>query len=67
MATIRDVARKAGVSAITVSRVVNNSGYVSEKTRAQVEAAIAQLKYVPNIQANILLPTTYRRISLFHR
>jgi LacI family transcriptional regulator len=54
VATIRDVARKAGVSAITVSRVVNNSGYVSEKTRAQVEAAIAELKYVPNRLAQSL-------------
>jgi LacI family transcriptional regulator len=54
MATIRDVARRAGVSAITVSRVVNNSGYVSEKTRAQVEAAIAELKYVPNRLAQSL-------------
>lgn len=54
MATILDVARKAGVSAITVSRVINNSGYVSEKTRAQVEAAIAELKYVPNRLAQSL-------------
>ena len=54
MATIRDVAKQAGVAPITVSRVVNNSGYVSEKTRARVEAAIADLGYVPNVLARSL-------------
>jgi LacI family transcriptional regulator len=49
MATIRDVAKYAGVSPITVSRVINNSDYVSEATRARVEAAIDELKYVPNM------------------
>ena len=54
MATIRDVAKQAGVAPITVSRVVNNSGYVSEKTRARVEAAITDLGYVPNVLARSL-------------
>lgn len=49
MVTIRDVAKRAGVSPITVSRVINNSDYVSEATRARVEAAIDELKYVPNM------------------
>ena len=49
MATIRDVAKKAGVAPITVSRVINNASYVSEKTRKQVEAAIEELGYVPNM------------------
>lgn len=48
MTTIRDVARRAGVAPITVSRVINDSGYVSEKTRQRVEEAIAELNYVPN-------------------
>lgn len=48
MATIRDVAKRAGVAPITVSRVINNSGYFSEAARASVEAAIAELGYVPN-------------------
>jgi LacI family transcriptional regulator len=51
MSTIRDVARRAGVAPITVSRVINNSGYVSERTRQRVEKAIAELKYVPNALA----------------
>jgi LacI family transcriptional regulator len=48
MSTIRDVAKRAGVSAITVSRVINNDGYVSAETRRRVEAAIAELDYIPN-------------------
>lgn len=49
MPTIRDVAKKAGVATMTVSRVINNSGYVSEETRAKVETAVAELGYVPNM------------------
>ncbi len=48
MATIRDVAQKAGVSTMTVSRVLNKSGYVSQPVRARVEAAVAELGYIPN-------------------
>ena len=49
MPTIRDVAKRAGVATMTVSRVINNSGYVSDKTRAKVESAVADLGYVPNM------------------
>ncbi|KAA3658328.1 MAG: LacI family transcriptional regulator [Chloroflexi bacterium] len=49
MATIRDVAEKAGVSTMTVSRVINNSGYVSDKTRAKIESVIEELGYIPNM------------------
>jgi LacI family transcriptional regulator len=54
MPTIRDVAERANVSPITVSRVINNSGYVGRETRARVEAAIAELQYVPNSLARSL-------------
>lgn len=54
MVTIQEVAEKAGVAPITVSRVVNNSGYVSAKTRAKVEAATTELNYVPNSLARSL-------------
>jgi LacI family transcriptional regulator len=47
--TIRDVAKEAGVSSMTVSRVINNSGYVSDKTKARIEAVIEELGYVPNM------------------
>jgi LacI family transcriptional regulator len=46
--TIRDVAREAGVSPMTVSRVINASARVSPDTRARVEQAIAELGYVPS-------------------
>jgi LacI family transcriptional regulator len=46
--TIHDVAKRAGVAPITVSRVVNNNGYVSEDKRRRVEAAILELDYIPN-------------------
>jgi LacI family transcriptional regulator len=46
--TIRDVARRAGVSHQTVSRVINNSAKVSENTRRVVREAIRDLNYVPS-------------------
>jgi LacI family transcriptional regulator len=54
MPTIHDVAKHAGVGAITVSRVVNHSGYISPEMRARVEQAIAELGYVPNTLARSL-------------
>jgi LacI family transcriptional regulator len=48
MANIHDVAKLAGVAPITVSRVINNNGYVSEATRQRVEAAVLELNYIPN-------------------
>lgn len=51
MVTLRDVARKAGVSHQTVSRVINNSDRVAPETRERVEAAIAELGYHPNMIA----------------
>ena len=46
--TIKDVARASGVSAMTVSRVINGGTKVSPETRRRVEDAIAELGYVPN-------------------
>ena len=54
MPTIVDVANRAGVAAITVSRVVNDSGPVSPQLRARVEQAIAETGYVPNSVARSL-------------
>src|SRR5438132_965714 len=53
--TMRDVASKAGVSAMTVSRVINESPRVSDATRRRVEATIAELGYVPNRLASGLI------------
>lgn len=46
--TVKDVAKRAAVSQATVSRVINNSPNVSEKTRQRVQAAIKELGYQPN-------------------
>ena len=51
MPTIHDVAKRAGVAPITVSRVINNSGYISDATRKRVEATIKEIGYVPNTLA----------------
>nr|NNM91089.1 LacI family DNA-binding transcriptional regulator [Bacilli bacterium] len=48
MTTRHDVAKRAGVSPSTVSRVINESGYVAQEVRLKVEKAIEELHYVPN-------------------
>jgi LacI family transcriptional regulator len=69
MATIRDVARMAGVSTSTVSHVINQTRFVSEDTRQRVYAAMEELHYTPNNIAQslrrqrtntigVLMPTT---------
>jgi LacI family transcriptional regulator len=64
MSTIRDVARAAGVSTMTVSRVINSSGYTSLETRARVKHAIAELGYVPNAVARHLRSKQTMTIAL---
>ena len=46
-AKLSDVAKKAGVSPTTVSRVINNYGYISDKTRNKVHEAMKELNYQP--------------------
>src|SRR5690242_19812212 len=53
-ATLHDVAAKAGVSAITVSRALNNTGHVSADTRQRILDAVSELNYVPNALASSL-------------
>lgn len=62
--TIRDVARLAGVSAMTVSRVINDQPRVKDETRRRVEAAIAALGYVPNGLARGLIRRKTKAIGL---
>jgi len=52
--TIRGVAKRAGVSLITVSRVINGTSYVHADTRGKVLAAIEELQYIPNQMASSL-------------
>jgi len=52
--TIHDVAKRAGVGSITVSRVINNSGYASEEIRQRVLEAVKEMGYVPNRLASSL-------------
>ena len=52
--TLQDVAGKAGVSVASVSRVLNNSGRVSVKLQRRIEAAVADLGYVPHGAAQAL-------------
>jgi LacI family transcriptional regulator len=54
MPTVLDVAKRAGVSPMTVSRVVNGSGPVSPRLRARVEKALKETGYVPNTVARNL-------------
>ncbi len=63
MVTRKDVALKAGVSPSTVSRVINNNGYVAFEARKRIEAAIAELNYIPNRAAQNLRTKSYRQIA----
>ncbi|MDR2305053.1 MAG: LacI family transcriptional regulator [Treponema sp.] len=53
-ARIKDVAKHAGVSEATITRVINNMGYVAEETRKKVLKSIDALEYVPNRMARAL-------------
>ncbi|MCP4237618.1 MAG: LacI family transcriptional regulator, partial [Aestuariibacter sp.] len=55
MVTINDVARVAGVSPATVSRVVNGKGKVGDACRARVQKIIQELGYKPNVSAQSLV------------
>lgn len=63
MANIKDVARLAGVSVSTASRVVRGEGYTSEEVRVKVERAAAELHYVPNALARSMRGRPTRTIS----
>ncbi|MFB5196801.1 LacI family DNA-binding transcriptional regulator [Neobacillus sp. KR4-4] len=63
MVTRKDVALKAGVSPSTVSRVINNNGYVAMEVRKRIEAAIAELNYIPNRAAQNLRMKSYKQIA----
>lgn len=61
---IEDVAKLAGVSKTTVSRVLNNRGYLSQKTIDKVNEAIKELDYRPNVVARQLFKQKTKLIGL---
>lgn len=61
---LTDVAKKAGVSATTVSRVINNHGYLSKQTKEKVFAAMHELNYQPNSLARSLQGKKLKLIGL---
>ena len=65
-ATIVDVAARAGVSSMTVSRVINGRSGVSAETRAAVEEAIKALAYTPNVAARSLVTSSELRIGVIY-
>src|SRR5579864_3371681 len=64
--TLEDVAKGAGVSMKTVSRVVNNEPNVADDTRRQVLRVIAEMGYVPHLQAQRLASGRTRSIALHY-
>ena len=64
--TITDVAKRAGVSIKTVSRVMNNEENVTQKTRDKVKEAARELNYAPNIAARRLASSRSFLIALLY-
>lgn len=67
MASIKEVAKHAGVAISTVSKVLNNYPNVSEETKEKVKASIAELGYVPNAVAAALSSKKSGRIAIILR
>jgi LacI family transcriptional regulator len=64
MATLLDVAKRAGVSTATVSKVLSNTPYFTEETRDKVMRAVAELGYMPNLAARALSSGRTRIIAV---
>ena len=64
--TIIDVAKQAGVSPMTVSRVINGDPGVREETRVLVNATIRELNYTPNLSARSLVTSRELRIGVIY-
>lgn len=64
MATLKDVAKEAGLTVGTVSRVLNNRGYISENAREKVDEAMKKLNYHPNEVARSLSKSSSNTIGV---
>ncbi|HOO33084.1 MAG TPA: LacI family DNA-binding transcriptional regulator [Thermotogota bacterium] len=62
--TIKDVASKTGLAVSTVSRVLNNTGYVSQKTRRKVMKTVEELNYIPDPTARGLVSGNTHMLSI---
>ncbi|WP_258168509.1 LacI family DNA-binding transcriptional regulator, partial [Paenibacillus sp. AR247] len=62
--TIEDVAKQAGVGIATVSRALNNTGGISEKTKARIMQVIDEMGFVPNTSAQSLKIRQTHQIAL---
>lgn len=65
MATLKDVAKVAGVAPITVSRVINDPDTVKEKTREKVLRVMAEMQYIPNVAARNLITKRSHIIDVY--
>ncbi|WZL72998.1 LacI family DNA-binding transcriptional regulator [Clostridiaceae bacterium 35-E11] len=64
MANIREIAKRAGVGIATVSRYINNTGYVSEEVKAKIQKEIDESGYVPNALARAIFTKNSKTIGL---
>lgn len=64
MVTLKEVAEEAGLSVSTVSRILNNRGYISDKARDSVDQAMKKLNYQPNEVARSLSKQTSNMVAL---
>lgn len=55
MATVKDIARQAGVGVATVSRALNRTGYIKPSTLVKIEQVAQELGYIPNRQARAMV------------
>ena len=65
--TIKDVAKAAGVSPSTVTRVIQNKSTISDETKKRVRKAMKELNYHPNINARSLVSSYTQVIGLLRR
>lgn len=64
MANIREIAKKAGIGIATVSRYLNDTGYVSEESRKKIQKVIDELNYTPNALARAMFTKNSKTIGL---
>lgn len=64
MATMKDISKMTGLSSGTISRYINNSGYVSRESADKIQRAIDEINYIPNEHARVLYNKSSNVIGL---